>query len=267
MDKQRQANLDLWQQYVDVNSKAESYHVEDFKRGMTSLNTPELAEVGDVKGKSLLHLQCHFGMDTLSWARMGAKVTGMDFSSKGIDLARSLAAELKLPANFVCCDLYDLPDHLQGQFDIVFTSYGVLVWLDDVTRWAQIVASYVKPGGIFYIAEFHPFAQVYDETAKGYQLRYPYFYKKPFCEVVDASYADFNTKIAPTKTYEWNHPLSEVVSALIQAGLQIEFLHEFPYSVYQQMAGLRETKDHTFVFREEEPWFPLMYSIRAKKPL
>lgn len=266
MDDYKKANLDLWQQFVDVNSKADSYRLAEFKRGGTSLHAPELAELPDVKGKSLLHLQCHFGMDTLSWARLGAQVTGMDFSSKGIDLARSLADELKIPANFICCDVYDLPNHLQEQFDIVFTSYGVLTWLHDVKRWAEIAASYVKPGGTFYIAEFHPFANVYDMSAPGYQLRYPYFYDKPFCEVADASYADAETKIAPTKTYEWSHPLGEIVSALIDNGLQIEFLHEFPYSVYQQLAGLRETADHRFVFTEDEPWFPLMFSIRAKKP-
>jgi SAM-dependent methyltransferase len=267
MDKQKQANLDLWQQYVDVNAKSAFYRLKEFKQGWNSLQGLERSEVGDVQGKSLLHLQCHFGMDSLSWARLGAQVTGMDFSPKAIDLARSLSTELNLPANFVCCDLYDLPAHLQEQFDVVFTSYGVLTWIPDVKRWAEIAASYVKPGGFFYIVEFHPFAQVFDETAPGFKLRYPYFYGRPYVEVVDVSYADTQTKIAPTKVYEWNHPLSEVVTALIDAGLQIEFLHEFPYSVFQQLGSLRETPEHTFVFKEEEPWFPLMYSIKARKAL
>lgn len=267
MDKFRAANLDLWQQYVEVNSKSEYYRLQEFKAGENALHPLERGEVGEVAGKSLLHLQCHFGMDTLSWARLGAEVTGMDFSPKAIGLARALADEIKIPARFICCDLYELPSQLQEQFDIVFTSYGVLTWLDDLNRWAQIAADCIKPGGVFYIAEFHPFAAVFDESAHGYKLRYPYFYDKPFSGVVDASYADTKTKIAPCKTYEWNHPLSEVVNALLNAGLQIEFIHEFPYSVYQQLADLRETKEHTYVFREEEPWFPLMFSIRAKKPL
>ena len=138
--------------------------------------------MGEVRGKSLLHLQCHFGLDTLSWAREGAQVTGMDFSPEGIRIARGLAEELNIPARFICCDLYDLPEHLDETFDRVFTSYGVLCWLPDIPRWAQIVGHFLKPGGVFYIAEFHPFSNVFkndgDETSL--ELAYPYFNTEPW---------------------------------------------------------------------------------------
>lgn len=265
MDKYRETNLKLWQEYVGINARSEYYRLAEFKLGENVLHDLERGEVGDVTGKSLLHLQCHFGMDTLSWARLGAEVTGMDFSDKAITLATSLTEEMQLPAKFICCDLYDLPAHLQGQFDIVYTSYGVLIWLSDLTRWAQITASYVKPGGFFYIAEFHPFAQVFDGSGHGLTLRDPYFHRGPFLYIVDGSYADSEAKMEAVETYEWNHPLSEVVNALVQAGLQIEFLHEFPYSIFQQLPDLHETEEHLYVFPDVEPPIPLMYSIRARK--
>jgi len=265
MDDYRDTNRKLWQKYVEINSKSDYYRLTEFMAGENSLHELERTEVGGVAGKSLLHLQCHFGMDTLSWARLGAQVTGMDFSEKAIHLAGSLADELHLPAKFICSDLYELPAHLQGQFDIVFTSYGVLTWLPDITRWAQIAASYVRPGGFFYMVEFHPFAQAFDDSTPGMNIRYPYFHAGPFTGEVDCSYADANAKIDPIETVEWNHPLSEVVTALIQAGLQIEFLHEFPYSVYQQLASLHETNERLYVFPDEEAPVPLMYSIRARK--
>jgi len=266
MNEQINANRELWQKLTEVNAASSFYRLEEFKKGENKLNPLELGEVGPVTGKSLLHLQCHFGMDTLSWARLGAKVTGMDFSPLAIELAQSLARELNLSAEFICCNLYDLPTHLQGQFDIVYTSYGVLAWLPDVTRWAEIAASYVKPGGIFYIAEFHPFATIFDESTDDFIINFPYFQKDPFLEVAEESYTEDGNKFDPIESFEWNHPLGEVVSALIGVGLQIEFLHEFPYSVYRQLKMLKETPDHIYTFPDGEAPFPLMYSIRAKKP-
>jgi SAM-dependent methyltransferase len=258
-------NRELWQKLTGVHANSEFYRLAHFKEGENALHPLERTEVGSVSGKSLLHLQCHFGMDSLSWASLGADVVGVDFSTKAIELARALSDELHLPARFVCCDLYDLPNHLNRQFDIVFTSYGVLTWLPDVARWAQIAASYVKPGGFFYIVEHHPFAQIFDEEARGFSIKYPYFHEGPFTGIVDRSYAGAAEQIEPSESYEWDHPLGEVITALIQAGLQIEFVHEFPYSVYQQLADLKETDEHTFIFDEKEALFPLMYSIRAKK--
>ncbi len=129
MDKYRCANQKMWDEFAVINSRSDFYHVDEFKKGRSSLDTLVRSEMGEVRGKTLLHLQCHFGLDTLSWAREGAQVTGMDFSTEGIRIARGLAEELDIPARFICCDLYDLPDHLEETFDRVFTSYGVLCWL------------------------------------------------------------------------------------------------------------------------------------------
>jgi hypothetical protein len=142
----------------------------------------------------------------------------------------------------------------------------VLTWLPDITRWAEIAAGYVKPGGIFYIAEFHPFATIFDSCTDDFRINYPYFQKEPFIELVNESYTEDGVKFEPTESVEWNHPLGEVVSALIQAGLQIEFLHEFPYSVFRQLPMLKETPENTYIFPDGDAPFPLMYSIRATKP-
>src|SRR5512136_2825848 len=139
-----------------IHVRSPFYDVAGFKAGKNSLKSVELAEVGDVGGKRLLHLQCHFGMDTLSWARLGARVTGVDYAPQAIDLARELAREAGLEADFICASIYDLPERLTGTFDIVFTSYGVLCWLPDLPAWGRVIAHFLRPGGIFYIADGHP---------------------------------------------------------------------------------------------------------------
>ncbi len=143
MDEYLKKNKELWNELTAIHAGSEFYDVDGFKRGKCSLSSIELEELGDVSGKSLLHLQCHFGLDTLSWARLGARVTGVDFSDKAIDLARSLSRDLKIEADFVQSDIYDLPDNLDGEFDIVFTSGGVLPWLPDLKRWAEIITHFL----------------------------------------------------------------------------------------------------------------------------
>jgi 2-polyprenyl-3-methyl-5-hydroxy-6-metoxy-1,4-benzoquinol methylase len=149
MNQYTHANRILWNAWTKIHEKSQFYDIQAFKAGGNTLKSIELDELGDVRGSSLLHLQCHFGQDTLSWARLGAQVTGVDLSDEAISLARSLAGELGLKARFVCSDLYELPQVLKEQFDIVFTSYGVLAWLSDLPRWAGIIANFIKPGGYF----------------------------------------------------------------------------------------------------------------------
>ncbi len=162
MDSYTQANRALWNAWTLLHEKSEEYDVPGFRAGRCALKPIELAEVGDVAGKTLLHLQCHFGLDTLSWARRGARVTGVDFSDEAIRLARSLSSELAIPAEFIRSDIYELDRVLDREFDIVFTSYGVLVWLSDIRLWGRTVARFLKPGGIFYIAELHPITMIFD---------------------------------------------------------------------------------------------------------
>ncbi|MCG2767215.1 MAG: class I SAM-dependent methyltransferase, partial [Anaerolineae bacterium] len=167
-----ETNRELWNGWAKLHIESAYYDVEGFKAGGESLHPLEIEEVGDVSGKTLLHLQCHFGQNTLSWARRGARVTGVDFSDDAIALACSLSRELDIEAEFIRSDIYDLPEVLDRQFDIVFTSYGVLCWLPDLTRWAEIVARYLSPGGTFYIAEFHPLLTMFDDA--GERLAFPY---------------------------------------------------------------------------------------------
>lgn len=164
-EKYFDANRESWNKRTPIHKASVFYGLDGFKKGATSLNKTELEELGDVKGKKLLHLQCHFGMDTLSWAREGAIVTGVDFSEDAIVSARELAEELHLPATFICSNVYDLLQHqeLAGSFDMVFTSYGVIGWLPDLNQWAAVIAFLLKPGGLFYMAEFHPVVWMMDE--------------------------------------------------------------------------------------------------------
>ena len=219
----------------------------------------------DVEGKNLLHLQCHFGMDTLNWARRGAHVTGMDFSESAIDQAKELAVRSNLDARFICCNLYDLPQNLLGQFDIVYTSYGVLGWLHDIPRWAEIAASYVKPGGFFYIAEFHPLTLVFDDEAESLQYRYPYFDDEPIRYETNNSYADLDVKTGSIEAFNWNYRLSDIINSLIQNGLKIEYFHEFPYSVYQQFPFLVNDGHGIYTFPDGKQPIPLMFSLKATK--
>jgi SAM-dependent methyltransferase len=265
MDNYLQQNKDHWNEITPIHERSQMYDVAGFKAGKCSLLPTELKEMGDVSGKSLLHLQCHFGMDTLSWGRLGAKVTGVDFSDEAIKLARSLCKETGIKANFICSDIYALPEVLKGKFDIVFTSYGVLCWLPDLKKWAEIIAHLLKPGGFFYIVEGHPFATVFDnsKTAKKLDVTVPYFHKKePIKWEPEGDYAD-PEYISSHGSYEWMHPVSDIVNALIQAGLKIEFLHEFPTCFYKAMPFMIQDKDGGW--RLEGDPIPQVFSIKATK--
>ncbi|GAG59711.1 unnamed protein product, partial [marine sediment metagenome] len=227
------ANKELWDEFARLHYETESedYSVKSFLEGQTTLKSYELKEMGNVKGKSLLHLQCHFGLDTLSWAREGAIVTGIDISSEGIRLAKLLAKQAKLEANFIESNLYELPKVLFEKFDIVYTSIGVLCWLNDLNEWGKIIANFLKPGGFFYIAEIHPLSRVFDNETKDIrdlQVYYNYFHDpKPMEFVADGTYASVGTKFEPKKQYEWAHSISDIINSLIEAGLRIEFLNEY----------------------------------------
>ena len=271
MDKYRKANLELWNSWAGINAASTSYDVAGFKSGKTGLHPLELEEVGDVAGKTLLHLQCHFGKDTLSWARLGAVVTGVDFSDNAIRIAHDLARELGISAKFVQSDLYELPNVLDGEFDVVFTSYGAIAWLPDVYEWARVAAHFLKPGGTFYIAEFHPFAAVLENREGSEDLYVAYAYtsppEKPLRFETKGNYADPDADHEGVE-YSWNHSIGDIVSALIQAGLRIEFLHEHHFSVEGNMwRGTEQGEDGYYRFKDpvQRDAIPLMFSIKAKK--
>ena len=226
----------------------------------------ELSELGDVTGRSLLHLQCHFGLDTLAWARRGATVTGVDLSNASISLARSLSQELNIPAQFYCSDIYQLPEVLSGEFDIVFTSYGVLHWLRDLPQWAEIISHFLKPCGIFYIVEDHPFFRMFTKTDDA-QLKVanPYFFSATPEQVEMAgSYATGNEG-EKSGFYIWNHSLGEVPAPLIAAGLKIEFLHEFPYAARAKFPFMEQGEDSWWRLPETHVQIPFLFSLQACK--
>lgn len=259
-------NRDLWDEWTGIHESSEFYDLRAFREGGVRLRDYEIEQVGDVQGKTLLHLQCHFGVDTLSWARLGATVTGADFSPKAIELATRLAADLGLDARFVESNVYDLPERLDGAFDVVYTSRGVLGWLPDIRDWARVVARFVEPGGIFFITEGHPIAWALGEELP-LAFRHTYW-ERPEPEVfaVEGSYADPSAEVRAEKEYGWNHGLGEIVTALVDAGLTIEFLHEYPFAEWD-LGFTVEGPDRTWVMPDSvEGEVPLFYSLRARKP-
>ncbi|RXP63334.1 class I SAM-dependent methyltransferase [Lutibacter sp. HS1-25] len=259
-----EVNKETWNKKVGIHTKSEFYDIEGFLKGKTSLNAYELSEVGHVEGKKLLHLQCHFGQDTLSWSRLGAKCTGIDISNEGIAEAQKLNKTLGLDATFIESNLYEVPEKVKGKFDIVFTSYGVIGWLPDLKTWGEIIASKLKKGGVFYMIEFHPIVWMFDFLQTPPKLTYPYFNKEVIYEEYQGTYTNNDADIT-SKEYGWNHGLGEVVSALTSAGLQIEFLNEFEKSPYNSFPDMEKTNDGLFVLKENQRMFPLLYSIRAIK--
>lgn len=266
MEKYYEINLRRWNELVGVHAGSDEYDLPGFLSGKSSLHSLELEALGDVSGRSLLHLQCHFGLDTLSWARLGAKVTGVDFSDAAIELARSIAEQIGVEAEFVCCNVYDLPGHLEGEYDIVYSTYGVLSWLHDVEGWARIVHRYLRPGGTFFLAEFHPFMWVFDDTHPS-ELRVVYGYwpgDEPEYDEGEGSYAAPDAVLENKGEYNWAHSISEVVNALIGAGLTITRLEEYHFSVdNRQMAFMQRCEDGYSRLPGYE--VPLMFSIKATK--
>jgi SAM-dependent methyltransferase len=270
VDPRLAANRALWDEWTPIHVRSEFYDVEGWKSGARSDLYPLIVEeVGDVAGKDLLHLQCHFGLDTLSWVRRGARATGIDFSERAIEQARQLAAETGLDASFVVSDVFDLPANLEGDFDVVFTSFGAINWLPDLPRWAEVVAHFVRPGGFFYIAEAHPFAWAFDDSDEATELRLGYHYwpsPDPLVFTNDGSYADPDAPVSEPFEYAWQHSMGEIISSLAAVGLRIEYLHEHPWVPWKMFPFMVETEPGSGVWRLPEPddaRLPLLFSLKA----
>jgi SAM-dependent methyltransferase len=254
-------NQALWDARAPIHAKSDFYDVAGFKAGALSLNPIERDLVGDVRGKRLLHLQCHFGLDTLSWARLGGEVVGVDFSAQAIGIARGLAEELGLPARFVRCNVYDTRAHLQEAFDVVFTSYGVIGWLPDLRPWARVIRESLAPGGRFVLVEFHPYVWM-SQDGPDLSVRYSYFNRGPITEEHSGTYADPAADVRLVE-HGWNHPISEIVGALLEAGLRIERLDEHDYTPFDIFPNLVKCEDGNFRFREANGMVPLLLSLVA----
>ena len=272
MDDRLRSNQQLWDAWTKVHVGSKFYDVAAFRDGTNGVRIAdyERDEVGSVEGKRLLHLQCHFGLDTLSWARLGATVTGADFSAEAIEAARRLAAEVGIPATFVQSNVYELPDVLDEQFDIVYTSGGVLEWLPDIVSWGRVAAQFVRPGGFLYLAEVHPVAQVFENegVAPGeLRLAYPYWtHAEPIRLEVQGSYADPSAPTEGLVEYGWDHSLGEIVTSLADAGLRIDFLHEFDF-VEWPVDFLVKGEDGRYRLPPgTKGELPLFFSLKASKP-
>jgi len=255
-------NKESWNRKTDFHMKSEFYDVKGFLNGKSSLNDIELDLLGNLKGKRVLHLQCHFGQDTISLARMGTEVTGVDLSDVAIDNANELAKKAGVDATFICCDIYDLPQHLTGQFDIVFTSYGTIGWLPDLDKWAKVVSQFLKPNGQFVFVEFHPVVWMFDYDFK--KIDYRYFKSEAIVETEEGTYADKDADIQ-LETVSWNHSLSEVITSLISNGIEIQVFNEYDYSPYNCFNNTIEDEPKKYRIKHLDNKIPMVYAVVGKK--
>lgn len=259
------ANRAWWDERVPIHMASGFYDLASFRAGRSTLEPFEIAELGGLGGRSLVHLQCHFGLDTLSCARLGAEVTGLDFSEVAIGAARDLASSVRQEASFVAGNVYDAPALLGRRFDVVYTGKGALVWLPDIDAWAEVVAMLLRPGGCLYLSEFHPFAHLFGDENLSVEDGHGYFRRdEPL--VVDeepGSYVDLGAATTHNRTGEWTHPLGDVVSALAARGLRVAFLHELPFTLFPRWPWLERDDQGVYRSPESKPTLPLMYSLMA----
>jgi SAM-dependent methyltransferase len=266
-----EANRQNWDDRtaVHLRNSAGFYPIDRVRAGDNAFGEPEDAELGEIAGKRLIHLQCHFGLDTIRLARRGAIATGLDFSAAAIAAARALAAELGVAVGFVEGNVYDAPALLDGRaYDIAFVTWGAIIWLPDIRRWAQIVAGLLAPGGWLYLAEGHPSTLSLEEVdgrlvAAGHWRTQP---ATPFVYDDTITYTGDPTPLAHARSYEWCHPLSDIIGALLESGLRLDFLHEhetLPWRFFPMMVPAGE---RLYRLPDGHPTLPLAFSLRASKP-
>jgi SAM-dependent methyltransferase len=254
-----------WDELVPIHVAGEFYDVERFLRSGSTLRRFELDEIGDVRGRTLVHPQCHFGLDTLSWARRGARVTGLDFSAPAIAAARDLSQRSGLEGEFVHANVYDAIEALGGRtFDVVYTGLGAINWLPDINGWARTMIALTVPGGRFYLAEFHPFSEVFGDEQLN--VEHSYFERGPQIDETPGSYADLAVPTRNSRTVGWHHPIGDVVSALADAGLRIDLLHEHDYTLFPRWPFLEHGEGQPYRLPAEAPALPLMYSLLGTRP-
>jgi SAM-dependent methyltransferase len=264
-DKFMQENRAHWDEVAAVHPHTEFYDVTRFKSERTQLDSVVLEQLGDIAVKSVLHLQCHFGMDTIRLAWLGANPTGVDFSPVAIETAKALATEVGVRADFVCSNIYELPHNLEGQFDVVFTSHGVLSWLPDIRNWAHVVAHFLRPGGRFVIVEGHPAMFILDDDDESaLSIRYPYFNTgDPLTFEYDGTYADANMRVSHKRTHNWNHPLGDIINALIDSGLRIAHVGEYPFCSWRMVPLMEQGADGWWRLPQSYLELPWLFSIQA----
>lgn len=261
MNEHAVVNRAFWDEIAPHHAASEFYAVEQFLSTKDSLGEIEQAELGPVSGLSICHLQCHIGLDSLSLAARGATVTGLDFSAESLRVARDLADRTGIHAEFVQADVLHAAATLASAYDLVFTTRGVVMWINDLARWADNCVTLLRPGGIFYLLDVHPLAMVLHPAESGYTLASSYFGdSEPTVTSADASYAVRDVGLKHQETREWVHPIGDVVSALADAGMLIDFLHEHPSDVNTPTSLSSDTDGAT------KAQLPALYSVRARLP-
>ncbi len=259
-------NRVLWDELAPVHLAAYG-SVQKLRRGEPVLDDVELKEVGDVAGKRLLHLQCHIGTDSLAWARRGARVTGVDFSPASIACARELARELGIDARFIRSSIFDLPDALDERFDIIYTSRGVLCWLRDLPRWGQVIAHFLRPGGVAYVLDTHPVCDMLEENEAGeLNIVRSYFHQSEptVWDDEEGDYAD-PSFVPQHPSYEWYWSVGDIINALLDAGLQLEFFNEHDAMFFQRFPSMITDDGEMYHLPAYEGLLPLTFSLRARK--
>ena len=257
-------NQNLWNQWTGWHVRSKFYNVEGVLAGAEPLREIELGLLDDLSGQRLLHLQCHFGLDSLALARRGAHVTGVDLSPKAVAAGRVLAERTGLPLDFICCNVYDTLKHVPtNHFDVVYVSYGTIIWLPDLKPWARVVAGALRPGGRFLFVEFHPVLMMLSED--NLELQYAYFNRGPVLELATGSYAD-RTQTAAHPSATWNHSLADVIAALLEAGLQLTSFAEYDFSPFDCFPGLKETAPGRYQLTSRPGLLPMIFSLTAEKP-
>jgi SAM-dependent methyltransferase len=255
-------NKKYWNLRTDIHYKSEFYDNKNFINGRNSLMNIERDLLGDITGKSILHLQCHFGQDTISLTRSGAQATGIDLSDQAISRAKKLAKETNSNTKFICCNLYDSPNFINEKFDIVFTSYGTISWLPDLHKWAKVISHFLKPEGRFIMAEFHPVVWMFDDLFE--KIEYSYFNRGPIVEEIKGSYAEKDADISGVCVL-WDHSISDIVNNLINAGLTINSFNEYDYSPYDCFQQTVKISADKFRIKHLDDKIPLTFSIDAQK--
>jgi SAM-dependent methyltransferase len=268
------ANRANWDERAELHADrgGHGYGVTRFiddREALSGVVRFDLPRLGDVAGLRAVHLQCHIGTDTLSLARLGARVTGLDFSPVAVAEGRRLVAETGDDVEFVEADVYDAATVLPaGSFDLVYTGIGALCWLPSVERWARVVAELLAPGGFLFIREGHPILWAMDETmTDDLHLRFPYWEReRPLMWTDDSSYVETARPLTATTTYEWNHSLGEIITALLAAGLRIELFEEHDSVPWEALPGQMTVRpDGEFALDQLAGVAPLSYTIRARK--
>ncbi len=253
-------NRQAWNIRTEKHFDSDFYDVKGFLQHKNSLNEPELALLPDLKGKKVLHLQCHFGQDTLSLAHLGAEVTGVDLSDQAIKRANELAQKTDLPARFICSDVYELPQQLNETFDLIFTSYGVLGWLPDMAKWAETVTHFLRPGGKLLLVEFHPAIWMFSNDFS--HVQYSYFKEEPIVET-QGTYTEAVAETEETMV-TWNHSLASVMNSLLKAGMELTDFQEYNYSCYDCLENTVKAEKGWHI-KGMEAKLPMMYSVLASK--